>query len=113
MRHLLISICTFGMLSFSPALLQAQNAPSAINFNTVKGKTFQFQNAGSADVVVFSPSKQVITVKKPNTAEILEMMYRIHEDKVILGKTGMFFTFSTTRDTMYLQPDGLRVIRTN
>jgi hypothetical protein len=110
---------SFLFLGFSVIVLScftqqaaAQSLPSPVRPQTVLGKTYQADGIPGSSIKFDSNQPFLLVVSANNTTPTKEV-YRIHEDKVILGKSGKFMTFSTSRDTIYFQPTGTRYIKVN
>jgi hypothetical protein len=110
---------SFLFLGFSVIVLScitqqvgAQTLPSPVRPQTVLGKTYLADGIPGASIK-FDSNQPFLMVVTSNTSTPTKEIYRIHEDKVILGKSGKFMTFSTSRDTLYFQPTGTRYIKVN
>ncbi|HOY49819.1 MAG TPA: hypothetical protein PL185_05375 [Flavobacteriales bacterium] len=112
MRSFLFLGFSVIVLSCFTQQVSAQSLPTPVRFQTLQGKVYQADGIQGSSIKFDSikPFLFDITATNPNPPKEL---YRIHEDKLFLGKNGRFITFSTSRDTLYFQPSGTRYIKVN
>lgn len=115
MRFLLVSIFAFSLSMLASSQAYAQiSVPAPVTFDVIKGKTYRADdNSGQEKLVKFDETKQLLTLSQSQSTNAEKHPFRLYQDKVIIGKNNQFFTFSTSRDTIYLQPTGVRYIKVN
>lgn len=115
MRLLLVSVVAFSFSMLASVQANAQSSvPAPVSFSNIKGKTYRADDhSGQEKLVKFDEVKQLLTLSQSQSTNVEKIPFRLYQDKVILGKNNQYFTFSTSRDTIYLQPSGVRYIKVN